>query len=126
MVRAGVLVLNIAPRWRAAWWRWGDYPRKVASDSTLRISEFPGLPPVPAETGKLFRHALLHSNRPPKLPPKRPVQNRRKQGVEFGCRLGLQRFQLIDFGLQVVEVGDDAALFGEGWDRNWKARILRM
>ena len=40
------------------------------------------------------------------LPPKRPVQNRRKQGVEFGCRLGLQRFQLIDLGLQVVEVGD--------------------
>ena len=58
-VRGGVLVLNIAPRWRAAWWCWGDYPRKVASDSTLRISEFPGLPPVPAETGKLFRHALL-------------------------------------------------------------------
>ena len=45
------------------------------------------------------------------LPPKRPVQNRRKQGVEFGCRLGLQRVQLIDLGLQVVEVGDDAALF---------------
>jgi hypothetical protein len=40
------------------------------------------------------------------LPQKRLVQNRRKQGVEFGCRLGLQRLESVDLGLEVVEVGD--------------------
>src|SRR5229473_7466219 len=44
------------------------------------------------------------------FPSKRLVQDRRHQGVEFGLGLGLQLFQGIYFGVQVIQVGNDALL----------------
>lgn len=40
-------------------------------------------------------------------------QDRRHERVEFALRFGLQAAQGVYFGLQAVEVGDDAALFRE-------------
>src|SRR5687767_6008617 len=46
------------------------------------------------------------------------VENRRQKGVEFGCGFGLQALEPVHLGLQGVQFGDDAALFGKWRHRN--------
>ena len=36
--------------------------------------------------------------------------------VEFGGGFGLEALQGVHLGLQGVQLGDDAALFGQGWE----------
>ena len=67
------LVLNTAPRWRAAWGPGGGCPRKVSADFSLRVNECFDLPPSSAETGKLFRRPLL------------PLKNLRQSAVDEIC-----------------------------------------
>ena len=42
------------------------------------------------------------------------VEDGWQEGVEFGLGFGLQLSQGVYFSLQVIQVGDNAALFGEG------------
>jgi|GEM_PF-1001711 len=42
------------PRCSPAWWRRGRYPREIAAESLLRISEQLGLPPVLSEKGEFI------------------------------------------------------------------------
>jgi len=51
---------------------------------------------------------------PSQRAPKRPVQHRWQQRRQRGRRLALQRPQRVYFRLQCVQLGDDAALLGEG------------
>ena len=47
------------------------------------------------------------------------VEDGGQQGVELGCRVGLEPLQFVHLRLQAVEVRDDATLFGKRRDRNW-------
>jgi hypothetical protein len=42
------------------------------------------------------------------------VEDGGEQGIEFGGGFGLEALEAIDFGLEIVEVGNDAALFFQG------------
>jgi len=50
------LVVNTAPRWRAAWWRSGGYRRKVASATTLLASVEPCSGPAVVARRDVFGH----------------------------------------------------------------------
>ena len=41
------------------------------------------------------------------------IENRWQQSIKFSLGFGLQLFEGVYFGLQVVQIGDDATLFGE-------------
>jgi hypothetical protein len=53
------------------------------------------------------------------FPSERFIEDGGQQRVKFCRGFGLQLFQGIYFGLQVVKVGYDAALFGERGYSNW-------
>ena len=50
------------------------------------------------------------------------IQNGRQEGIQAGLGGGLMLLDLREFGLQGVEVGDDAVLFGEGWIGHFKRK----
>jgi len=73
----GSSVLNTAPRWRAAWWRSGGYPSKVASATTLLVSVEPCSGPADVAPRALSGHhaacqrgAMFRTSRRPA--PRRP------------------------------------------------------
>jgi hypothetical protein len=56
----------------------------------------------------------LREFRDSQLPPKRPIQHRWQQRVQFRLGGALQGGEFVHLGLQVVQVGDDAALLVQG------------
>ncbi len=53
----------------------------------------------------------------------RLVQDGFEEAAAFGLGGGELRFQPVAEGHQFIDFGDDAVLFGEGWERNHQARV---
>ena len=70
------LVLNTAPRWQAAWWRSGGYPRNVASATTLLASVEPCSGPADVAPRVLLGHHAAERGTGPRF---------RARGWSLGC-----------------------------------------
>ena len=44
-----------------------------------------------------------------------------REGNVGGSRGGEPLFESVEQAHQLLDAGDDAMLFGEGWDRDWKS-----